>query len=89
MTHTPLATFDNDAKSCCDRVIVVFALMLCQKNGVPQSVCMMAAMSLMMAECSIKTKCGVSSDTCSSTDGNLTHGPGQGTRQFVWREFWN
>jgi hypothetical protein len=80
MTRTPLATFDNDAKSCYDRVIMVFVLMLCQQHGVPQSVCMMAAMSLMMAEHSVKTKCGVSSDTCSSTDDNPTHGPGQGSR---------
>jgi hypothetical protein len=68
MTRTPLATFDNDAKSCYDRIIMVFVLMLCQKHGVPQSVCMMAAMSLMMAEHSIKTKYGVSSATYSSTD---------------------
>jgi hypothetical protein len=81
MTRTPLATFDNDAKSCYDFVIVVFALMLCKKHGVPQSVCMMAAMSLMMAECSIKIKHGASSsDTHSSTDDNPTHGPGQGSR---------
>jgi hypothetical protein len=74
MTRTPLATFDNDAKSCYDRIIVV-----CQKHGVPQSVCMMAAMSLMTPECSIKTKHGVSLDTCSSTEDNPTHGPGQGS----------
>jgi hypothetical protein len=80
MTRTPLATFDNDAKSCYDRVIMVFALLLCQKHGVLQSVCMMAAMSLMMAECSIKTKHGLSSNTCSSTDDNPSHGPGQGSR---------
>jgi hypothetical protein len=60
MTRTPLATFNNDAKSCYDRVIMVFALMLCQKHGVPQSVCMMARMSLMMAEHSVQTKSGAS-----------------------------
>jgi hypothetical protein len=80
LTRTPLATFDNDAKSCCDRIVMVFALMLCQKHGVPQSACMMAAAALLMAECSIKTKHSVSSKTCSSTTEHPTHGPGQGSR---------
>jgi hypothetical protein len=81
LTGTPLAIFDNDAKSCYDRIVMVFALMLCQKHGVPQSVCMMAAFSLLLAEHSIKTKCGVSEGTCSSTNDNPTHGPGQGSRK--------
>ncbi len=80
LTRTPLATFDNDAKSCYDRIVMVFALMLCQKHGVPQSMCMMAALSLLMAEYSIKTKYGVSSDTYSSNAAHPTHGPGQGSR---------
>ena len=51
-----------------DRIVVVaFALVLCQKHGVPQSMCMMAAMSLLIAEYMIKTKYGVSSGTYSST----------------------
>ena len=80
LTRTPLATFDNDAKSCYDRIVMTFALMLCQKHGVPQSVCMMAAVSLLLAEYSIKTKYGVSTGTYSSTDEHPTHGPGQGSR---------
>jgi hypothetical protein len=80
LTRTPLATFDNDAKSCYDRIAMVFALMLCQKHGVPQSTCMMAAAALLMAECFIKTKHGVCSKTCSSTTEHPTHGPGQGSR---------
>jgi hypothetical protein len=80
LTRTPLATFDNDAKSCYDRIVMSFALMLCQKHGVPQSMCMMAAMSLLAAEYSIKTKYGVSTGTYSSTDDHPTHGPGQGSR---------
>ena len=42
--------------------------------------CMMAAMSLLMAKYSIKTKYGVSSGTYSSTADNPIHGPGQGSR---------
>ena len=80
LTRTPLATFDNDAKSCYDRIVMTFALILCQKDGVPQSICMMAAMSLHMAEHSIKTKYGVSTGTYSSTKEYLAHQPGQGSR---------
>jgi hypothetical protein len=68
-----------DAKSCYDCIIMVFMRMLCQKHGVPQSVCMMAAMTLLRAECSIKNKYGVSSETYSSTADNPIHGPGQGS----------
>jgi hypothetical protein len=80
LTRTFLATFDNDAKSCYDRIVMVFALMLCQKHGVPQSACMLAAMSLLMSEYSIKTKYGISTDTYSSTSEHPVHGPGQGSR---------
>jgi hypothetical protein len=59
---------------------MVFALLLCQKHGVPLSMCKMAALSLLMAEYSIKTKYGVSSGTYSSTDEDPIHGPGQGSR---------
>jgi hypothetical protein len=81
LTRTPLATFDNDAKSCYDRIIMVFALLLCQKHGVPLSMCKMAALSLLMVVYSIKTKYGVYSGTYSSTaDDEPIHGPGQGSR---------
>jgi hypothetical protein len=78
--RSALATFDNDAKSCYDRIIMVFALMLCQKHGVPQSACMMAATSLLQAEYSVKTKYGISSSTYSRTENTPVHGPGQGSR---------
>jgi hypothetical protein len=50
-------------------------------HGVPQSVCMMAAFSLLLAEHSIETKYGVSKGTHSSTNDNPNHGPGQGGRK--------
>jgi hypothetical protein len=36
-TRTPLGTLDNDAKACYDRIVMLFALLLCQKHGVPLS----------------------------------------------------
>ena len=80
-TRTPLGTLDNDAKACYDRIVMVFALMLCQKHGVPASACKMSADALLTANYSIKTGFGVSTDTYTSTLAQPTHGPGQGSRQ--------
>jgi hypothetical protein len=80
LTRTPLGTLDNDAKACYDRIVMNLALMICQKHGVPQSACMMAAMALLTAKYSIKTGFGISEGTYSSTDSEPTHGPGQGSR---------
>ena len=80
LTRTPLGTLDNDAKACYDRIVMNLALMTCQKHGIPQSACMMAAMALLTAKHSIKTGFGVSEGTCSSTESEPTHGPGQGSR---------
>jgi hypothetical protein len=49
LTRTSLGTLDNDAKACYNRIVMVLALMLCQKHGVPQSACMMVAMALLTA----------------------------------------
>ena len=35
LTRTSFTTFDNDSKSCYDRIVMIFALILCQKHGVP------------------------------------------------------
>ena len=81
LTQTPLGRLDTDATACCDRIVMSLALMICQKHGVPQSACMVVAMALMItANCSIKTGCGISKGTCSSTGSQPTCNPGQGSR---------
>jgi hypothetical protein len=80
-TRTPLGTLDNDAKACYDRIVMLFALMLCQKHGVPLSACKLSANALLSAKYAIKTGFGISKDTYSSTIDQPTHGPGQGSRQ--------
>ena len=62
------------------RIVMVLALMICQKHGVPQSACMMVATALLTAKYSVKTGFGISEGTYSSTDAQPTHGPGQGSR---------
>jgi hypothetical protein len=77
---------DNDEKACYDHIIMVMALMSCQKHGVHQSACMMVAMALLTANYSIKTGFGISEDTYTSTTSQPAHGPGQGSRlaTAVW-----
>ena len=36
-TRTDLATFDNDAKSCYDRIVMLYAMLWCQQLGMPPS----------------------------------------------------
>ena len=79
--RTPLRTLDNDAKACYNRIVMVLALMICQKHGVPQSACMMVATALLAARnYSIKTGFGILEGTYWSTEAKPSHGPGQGSR---------
>ena len=80
LTRTPLGTLDNNAKACYDRIVMVLALMICQKHGVPQSACVMVATALLTAKYSVKTGFGISEGTYSSTEAQPTHEPGQGSR---------
>jgi hypothetical protein len=61
---------------------MLFALILCQKHGVPLSACKLSAKALLTdARYAIKTGFGISTETYSSTIDQPTHGPGQGSRQ--------
>ena len=80
LTRTPFASFDNDAKSCYDRIIVPMVMVLCQRLGMPLPPCLMAALCLRYARYYIKTKFGISTSFYCSTDDFPTHGPGQGSR---------
>ena len=80
LTRMPFGKLDNDSKACYDRIVMVLALMICQKHGVPQSACMMVAAVLLAARYSIKTGFGISEGTYSSTGAHSAHGPGQGSQ---------
>ena len=60
LTRTPFASFDNDAKSCYDRIIVSMVMILRQRLGMPLTSCLMAALCLRYARYYIKTKFGLS-----------------------------
>jgi hypothetical protein len=80
VTRTPLGSFDMDAASCFDRIIIALAMLLCRRQGVPSGTCIMAATVLLYAQFYIKTTHGISEDWYSSTFDFPTHGPGQGSR---------
>ena len=79
-TRTTFGSFDNDAASCYDRIIIAMAMLLCRRQGMPSEVCLMAALCLLQANYYIKTKYGVSDASYGSTPAHPIHGPGQGSR---------
>jgi hypothetical protein len=76
LTRTPLGTLDNDAKACYDRIMLLFALLLCQKHGVPLSACKLSAKHSSQQSMQSR-RTGISKGTYSSTIDQPTHGPGQ------------
>ena len=86
LTRTSFASFDNDAKSCYDRIIISMAMYLCQQLGMPLAPCLMVALCLQNARYYIKTKFGISTAYYSSCSDFPTHGPGQGSRMapLLW-----
>jgi hypothetical protein len=79
-SRTPLGSFDMDARSCYNRIIIALAMFLCRRQGTPAGTCTMAATVLLTAAFFIKTTHGISPDSYSSTPDHPTHGPGQGSR---------
>ena len=80
MTRTDITTFDNDAKSCYDRIVMSYALQRCQQLGMPVSVCKMFGEYLENARYHIKTQLGVSDGHYTSSEETPLHGPGQGMK---------
>jgi hypothetical protein len=79
-TRTDLATFDNDAKSCYDRIVMSYAMLRCQQLGMPKSACQCLGDFLDNADYHLKTQLGISEETWRNTARLPTHGPGQGNR---------
>ena len=77
LTKTNMASFDNDAKVCFDRIVMPYALHKCQQLGMPTEPCKMLEKYLDNVKYHIKTKLGVSDDAFTSTDDKPLHGPGQ------------
>jgi exonuclease III len=80
LTRTPLALFENDAKSCYDRIVMRLALSIFRFYGVPAEACEMQEKTLKHIKHRIKTALGISEDFYTSTDENPIHGIGQGSK---------
>jgi hypothetical protein len=78
-TKTNLATFDNDATGCYDRIITALAMIACRRLGVPESACLLQAITLASMIYYIKTARGISSGTYTNTIWDPIFGTGQGS----------
>ena len=80
------AFFDNDAKSCFDRIVMTVASLCSQQLGMPPAPCATFLTALSQMIYHIKTSFGVSNEHYSSTTDYTIHGPGQGGRgsPCVW-----
>jgi hypothetical protein len=80
LTKTNIATFDNDAKACFDRIVMCFAMHRAQQLGMPTKSCKMLGAYLDNVQQYIKTKLGVSTEYYQSTPEDPLHGAGQGSK---------
>ena len=78
ITHSPMATVDNDAKSCYDRIVATLALLMSNKFGAPDEFCRTVGSTLRTMQFSIRTAMGDSPKTYSHSSDTPIHGVGQG-----------
>jgi hypothetical protein len=77
--RTNLGTFDNDAKSCYDRIINSLAMLTAQRLGMPPTPIATHAGVLASTRYVVKTALGVSDSYIQSFPGSLLFGTGQGS----------
>ena len=83
---TDFASFDNDAKSCYDHIVMLFASLSSQQLGVYPKACELFLKVLEKAKYHVKTQLGVSNDFYQTNDHRTIHGPGQGGKSSpsIW-----
>jgi hypothetical protein len=85
-TQTDLATFDNDAKSCYDRIVMTLASLSAQRLGIDPKVCELLLHILHSHKHKISTQHGTSTEHFTSNESKPIHGPGQGGKSSsaIW-----
>jgi Reverse transcriptase (RNA-dependent DNA polymerase) len=78
-TRSNLATIDNDAKSCYDRIVCSIAMMISQFYGIPDFYCNMQAETLRKTKFHIRTALGDSEEYYIHSNNTPIHGTGQGS----------
>jgi hypothetical protein len=86
LTLTDYATFDNDAKSCFDRIVMLPVSLIAQRLGMHPKACELFIKTLRSVRYHVKTKMGISDGFYTTTEDATIHGPGQGGRgsPAVW-----
>jgi hypothetical protein len=79
-TRTNLATFDNDAKACYDRIIMPLAALRAQQMGLSQETTNTLIYFLQLAKYYVTTGHGTSTAFYTNRADHQLHGPGQGSR---------
>ena len=77
--RTNLGTFDNDAKSCYDRIVNSVAMLAAKRLGMPDPALTTHAGILWAMKYSIKTMLGISEGYYQSIDNKVLFGTGQGS----------
>ena len=80
LTKTNCSSFDNDAKSCYDRIVMLIASLCSQRVGMDPKACELFLRTLDKSKYHVKTQLGVSEESYSTNDHHTIHGPGQGGR---------
>jgi hypothetical protein len=79
LTKTNLATMDNDAKSCYDRIICNLAMIISQYHGVTRNMAHLQATTLQKMKYRLRTALGESTRTYQHFPTTPIHGTGQGS----------
>jgi hypothetical protein len=72
--------FDNDAKSCFDRIVMTLGSIRSQQLGMPKQACRIFLQTLSNMQYYVKTSFGISENSYTTTSNRTIHGPGQGGR---------
>ena len=79
-TKTTLATFDNDATGCFDRVPCTIAMLSSRRLGATKNMCRLQADRLSKIQHNLRTAFGTSNESYTSDSSHEIHGQGQGSR---------
>ena len=90
LTKTDWGTFDNDAKTCYDRIVVNLAMLCARQLGLPDHACNVTGGMLESARYKIKTSSGISEGEYKRMEDYMLHGVLQGGKAssfiMVWSE---
>ena len=86
ITRRPLIRFNNDMKSCFDRIMAHIALLHIQSYGMPQELASIMGDFLQYARYYVKTGIGVSTTSYSHSKDSPVFGTGQGSTasMYIW-----